>query len=196
MRQETSSLATSFLSSWCLSWLQPHHSSDVPLVLNLQTRSISPQYHVGVDDAFSTVASISVDTDPLIFRMPLILMPSLCASLLILLPLMLLFYLMMPPHELLDKKRRRVARQDRIRDSYIPPFPACSAGSSFIWRNIWRNRCLQRSLVRRCKCVWRSLSRRSRVYHSSHPIVLLVNGPSLVPTLDSFSFPSIHLGLS
>ena len=42
----------------------PHHSSDVPLVLNLQTGSISPQYHVVFDDTFSTVISVSESEEP------------------------------------------------------------------------------------------------------------------------------------
>ena len=42
----------------------PKHSSDVPLVLNLQTGSISPQYHVVFDDTFSTVISIDEDENP------------------------------------------------------------------------------------------------------------------------------------
>ena len=41
-----------------------HHSSDMPLVLNLETDSISPQYHVVLDDAFSTVPSLAVDDTP------------------------------------------------------------------------------------------------------------------------------------
>jgi hypothetical protein len=40
------------------------HSSEVPLVLNLQTGSITTQYHVVFDDSFSTVASIGKDEDP------------------------------------------------------------------------------------------------------------------------------------
>ena len=40
------------------------HSSEVPLVLNLQTGSITPQYHVVFDDFFSTVSSIERETDP------------------------------------------------------------------------------------------------------------------------------------
>ena len=40
------------------------HSSDVPLVLNLQTGSISPQYHVVFDDDFSTVCSIFDSEEP------------------------------------------------------------------------------------------------------------------------------------
>jgi hypothetical protein len=40
------------------------HSSDVPLVLNLQTGSITPQYHVVFDDLFSTVSSIEKEIDP------------------------------------------------------------------------------------------------------------------------------------
>ena len=40
------------------------HTSDVPLILNLQTGSISPQYHVVFDDAFSTVNSTADDDTP------------------------------------------------------------------------------------------------------------------------------------
>ena len=40
------------------------HSSDVPLILNLQTGSISPQFHVVFDDSFSTVASVEKEQDP------------------------------------------------------------------------------------------------------------------------------------
>ena len=42
----------------------PDHSSDVPLVLNLSTGSVSPQYHVVFDDEFSTVPSLNSDTEP------------------------------------------------------------------------------------------------------------------------------------
>ena len=42
----------------------PVHSSDVPLVLNLQSGSISPQYHVVFDDSFSTVQSLSPSEEP------------------------------------------------------------------------------------------------------------------------------------
>ena len=40
------------------------HSSDVPLILNLRTGHISPQYHVVFDDDFTTVPSISADAEP------------------------------------------------------------------------------------------------------------------------------------
>jgi hypothetical protein len=40
------------------------HSSDVPLVLNLDTGSITPQYHVVFDDHFSTVSSVEREIDP------------------------------------------------------------------------------------------------------------------------------------
>jgi hypothetical protein len=40
------------------------HSSDVPLVLNLETGSITPQYHVVFDDHFSTVSSVEREMDP------------------------------------------------------------------------------------------------------------------------------------
>jgi hypothetical protein len=37
------------------------HSSQVPLVLNVTTGKISPQYHVIFDDKFDTVHSLSKD---------------------------------------------------------------------------------------------------------------------------------------
>jgi hypothetical protein len=40
------------------------HSSKVPLVLNLQTGSITTHYHVVLDDSFFTVVSIGKDEDP------------------------------------------------------------------------------------------------------------------------------------
>jgi hypothetical protein len=40
------------------------HSSEVPLVWNLQTGSITPQYHVVFDDYFSTVSSVERELDP------------------------------------------------------------------------------------------------------------------------------------
>ena len=40
------------------------HSSEVPLVLNLQTGSITPQFHVVFDDLFSTVPSIAREEEP------------------------------------------------------------------------------------------------------------------------------------
>ena len=40
------------------------HSSDVPLILNLKTGYISPQYHLVFDDTFSTVLSHGSEEDP------------------------------------------------------------------------------------------------------------------------------------
>ena len=40
------------------------HSSEVPLVLNLSTGSITAQYHVVFDDRFSTVQAIGPDDMP------------------------------------------------------------------------------------------------------------------------------------
>mmetsp|Transcript_26179 Transcript_26179/g.37216 ORF Transcript_26179/g.37216 Transcript_26179/m.37216 type:complete len:120 (+) Transcript_26179:860-1219(+) len=37
------------------------HSSGVPLVLNLNSGTISAQYHVVIDDEFSTVSSLAPD---------------------------------------------------------------------------------------------------------------------------------------
>ena len=42
----------------------PVHSSSVPLVLNLDTGHISPQFHVVFDDDFTTVASRTSDETP------------------------------------------------------------------------------------------------------------------------------------
>jgi hypothetical protein len=53
--------------------LSPKHSSDVPLILNLQTGSISPQYHVVFDDMFSTVVSIGITEDAPTFWQDLLL---------------------------------------------------------------------------------------------------------------------------
>jgi hypothetical protein len=40
------------------------HSSEVPLILNLDTGSITPQFHVVFDDHFKTVSSIGQDYSP------------------------------------------------------------------------------------------------------------------------------------
>ena len=40
------------------------NSSDVPMILNLRTGHISPQFHVVFDDTFNTVSSMSSDEEP------------------------------------------------------------------------------------------------------------------------------------
>jgi hypothetical protein len=45
--------------------LSLQHSSEAPLVLNLQTGSIGTQYHAVFDDQFTTVSSIEREIDPL-----------------------------------------------------------------------------------------------------------------------------------
>ena len=40
------------------------HSSDVPLILNIRNGHISPQFRVVFDDDFSTVPSLSSDSEP------------------------------------------------------------------------------------------------------------------------------------
>jgi hypothetical protein len=40
------------------------HSSEAPLVLNLATGSITPQFHVIFDDVFSTVSSVERENKP------------------------------------------------------------------------------------------------------------------------------------
>jgi hypothetical protein len=42
----------------------PIHSSDVPLVLNIHTGSITAKFHVVFDDKFTTVHSVERETDP------------------------------------------------------------------------------------------------------------------------------------
>jgi len=44
--------------------LSRYHNSEVPLVLNLKTGSITTQFHVVFDDLFMTVRSISEREDP------------------------------------------------------------------------------------------------------------------------------------
>jgi hypothetical protein len=44
--------------------LSLQHSSEVPLVFNLQTGSIDTKYHVVFDDQFTTVSSIEREMDP------------------------------------------------------------------------------------------------------------------------------------
>ncbi|KAL7484019.1 hypothetical protein ACHAW6_009661 [Cyclotella cf. meneghiniana] len=41
----------------------PHHSTSVPLILNPRTQHISPQFHVIFDDAFSTVPSLTNESE-------------------------------------------------------------------------------------------------------------------------------------
>ena len=49
--------------------MSPSHASNVPLVLNLKTGFISPQFHVVFDVSFNTVISISEgDTPPAHWR--------------------------------------------------------------------------------------------------------------------------------
>eukprot|EP00804_Cyclotella_cryptica_P000828 CCRYP_001075-RA/>CCRYP_001075-RA protein AED:0.12 eAED:0.13 QI:0/0/0/1/0/0.25/4/0/1066 len=43
--------------------LSPHHSTSVPLVLNPCTQHISPQFHVIFDDAFTTVPSLTNESE-------------------------------------------------------------------------------------------------------------------------------------
>jgi hypothetical protein len=99
--------------------LSDSHSSDVPLILNLSTGSISPQFHVVFDDSFSTVMSIGTEDDVPSFweelclesshRIPLdegspAYLPDDCLN----------------PSELEEKRRAR-ARLDRIRAKTYTP---------------------------------------------------------------------------
>jgi hypothetical protein len=98
----------------------PFHSSDVPLVLNLQTGSISPQFHVVFDDDFSTVSSLAEDSSPpdfwtaaniesCIYRIPV--EPNDPST-------SLLPDDWLTPHEL-EEKRRTAYRQSQIRLSFV-----------------------------------------------------------------------------
>eukprot|EP00957_Ditylum_brightwellii_P141676 10793520-Ditylum_brightwellii.AAC.2 len=42
----------------------PVHAGNVALALNLQTVHVSPQYHVGFDDEFTTVPYLQSDEEP------------------------------------------------------------------------------------------------------------------------------------
>jgi hypothetical protein len=42
----------------------PHHASNVPLVLSTTTGLVSPQFHVGFDDTFSTISSLHTNKLP------------------------------------------------------------------------------------------------------------------------------------
>lgn len=98
-----------------------HHSSDVPLILNIQTGSISPQIHVVFDDSFSTVMSIASNEQPPEFWTD----PNLenCIHSVPVDPDdpegTLLPDDWLTPHEL-EEKRRRLHRQTQIRDTYVP----------------------------------------------------------------------------
>eukprot|EP00957_Ditylum_brightwellii_P184829 14077669-Ditylum_brightwellii.AAC.2 len=45
-----------------LDWSK-HHASSVALICNLQTRSISPQFHTVMDDWVTTIARVNTDKD-------------------------------------------------------------------------------------------------------------------------------------
>jgi len=94
------------------------HSSEVPLVLNLQTGSITPQYHVVFDDLFTTVSSIAREEEP----------PShwedLCLEQSVYIPqdATATSYLnddWLTPEER-EIKRRESHRENRVRDTFTP----------------------------------------------------------------------------
>jgi len=101
--------------------LSTTHSSDVPLVLNLQTGSISSQFHVVFDDLFSTVASIGADDEPPSFW------EELCLTSTHQIPLdasdsPFLNNDWLSPTEIAEKQRI-LARTDRVRRTYHGPKP-------------------------------------------------------------------------
>ena len=96
--------------------LSGHHSSDVPLILNLTTGSISPQFHVVFDDTFSTVMSVTSEEEPPKFW------NDLCLELTHQVPLEKDVSVHLPddwltPDEV-EEKRRAIARADKIRPTY------------------------------------------------------------------------------
>ena len=102
------------------------HSSDVPLVLNMQTGSISPQYHVVFDDNFSTVASVGSSEEPPSFWENLELDEAFRNASEYHVELddakVELSSEWLTPEELEERERRR-ARQESIRPQFNPSFP-------------------------------------------------------------------------
>ena len=115
------------------------HSSDVPLVLNLQTGHISPQFHVVFDDDFTTVSSLGVTDEVPDFWQQLSLIPleEISSSVCTHIPLDPASSIEIEdiwlPSDKLEEKRRHDAITDRIRQvhfdasSSTSPMPAPSA---------------------------------------------------------------------
>lgn len=97
--------------------LSSSHASDVPLILNLQTGSISSQYHVVFDDSFSTI--LSMEDDPPEFW------GELCLERTHHIPLEKDATVHLPDDWLtpleLESKQRDINRQEPVRKSYQPP---------------------------------------------------------------------------
>jgi hypothetical protein len=106
--------------------LSPHHSSDVPLILNLSTGSISPQFHVVFDDSFSTVMSVTSEEEPPSFWNDLCLESDSVHRI----PLETDASVHLPDDWLtsdeLEEKRRVIARLDKIRPTYWNKKPSSS----------------------------------------------------------------------
>ena len=101
----------------------PNHSSDVPLILNLQIGSISPQYHLVFDDAFTTVSSVGDDENPPRFWNEINLE---ACTLRIPLDSNIMVNLQddwFTTEELEEKSRQKI-RTDRVRDSFDPNSPS------------------------------------------------------------------------
>lgn len=112
------------------------HSSDVPLVLNLQTGHISPQFHVVFDNDFTTVSSLGVTDEVPDFWQQLSLIPleEISSSVVTRIPLdpassIEIEDIWLPTDEL-EEKRRHDIITDRIRQVHFdssssnPPMPA------------------------------------------------------------------------
>ena len=103
----------------------PHHSSDVPLVLNLTTGHISPQYHVVFDDGFDTVLSHSTADDPPTFWQDIGIDDNLYETHVHRIPLDPEASIQLGPEWLTPDEReersRMEARQSKIRVRFAPP---------------------------------------------------------------------------
>jgi hypothetical protein len=103
----------------------PHHASDVPLVLNLTTGHISPQYHVVFDDGFDTVISHSTTDNPPSFWQDIGMDDALYAQHVHRIPLdsdstVQLGSEWLTPDER-EERNRMQARQSKIRVRFAPP---------------------------------------------------------------------------
>ena len=101
------------------------HSSDVPLVLNLHTGHISPQYYVVFDDSFSTVPSLSADDIPPAFWNAIDLDTDLQRASVHRIHLDDNSPVEMDPDYMtpleLEERERLAIRTNRIRESFTPP---------------------------------------------------------------------------
>ena len=116
-------------TSGYLPWTSAHRSSDVPLVLNISTGHIYPQYHVVFDDSFSTVNYHAKEEDPPSFWNRMSLDSHLYDSHVHRIPLDSNYSIQLhdkwltPPE--LEERRRSIEHQAKIRGTFnMPPLPS------------------------------------------------------------------------